>query len=281
MNYRDERDALRGRVEGLEQELEDARRSQMDEAAKRARIEQIEARMRETEANMNEMRRELGALRGKPSAKKNLMPLWIGIAMVFLGAIVSGFLLARAPAPPPPYVERAVATVVPVPEAPPNPEIPTEDPLKTLKSVRKAKAQWTGKVSRINALGLAPGAPCLIDATLESEGGKQRVSHMTVKCADKVIYNSTDKLEGMAMMSSGMAEEPGKQAGTFVYAVSFNDTGSRSGPRAQISLDTTHQQGSVWSEVVPIFRVDFSIGKLSAPVQGEALMPYDKSLEPR
>lgn len=281
MNYRDERDALRGRVEGLEQELEDARRSQMDEAAKRARIEQIEARMRETEANMNEMRRELGALRGKPPAKKNLMPLWIGIAMVFLGAIMSGFLLVRAPAPPPPYVERAVATVVPVPEAPPIPAIPTENPSRPPKAARQVKAQWTGKVSRINALGLAPGAPCVIDATLESEGDKQRVSQLTVKCADKVIYDSTHQLNGMSSMGYGMAEEPGKTSGTYSYALNYSDIGARSGQRTQVSIDTTQQHGFVFSEVVPVFRVEFSVAKLSAPVQGQALMPNDKYLEPR
>ncbi len=277
MNYRDERDALRGRVEGLEQELEDARRSQMDDAAKQARIAQIEARMRETEANMNVMRRELGALRGNPPAKKNLMPLWIGIAMVFVGALMSAFLLVRAPAPPPPIINvPTVVTAVPVP--PPIPAIP-EETAKPAVPVRKTIAQWTGRILRSNAAGLAPGAACLIDASLESEGDKQRVSQLTVKCADKVIYNSSDKLEGMSMMGSGMAELPGKKQGTFEYSVSFNDTGARAGGRTQVSLDTTHKEGSVWSEVVPMFRVDFSVAERSAPVQGEPLVPNKFLLE--
>jgi len=41
MNYRDERDALRGRIEGLEQDLQNARRIQQDDAGKRPPVEQI------------------------------------------------------------------------------------------------------------------------------------------------------------------------------------------------------------------------------------------------
>lgn len=281
MNYRDERDALRGRVDGLEQELEDARRAQIDDATKRARIEQIEARLRETEANMHAMRQELGALRGDERPKKTRAVLWIGVAMVFVGALVSTLVLVRAPAPPPPRAQNFPTVAEPIPAPPPIPEIPTDDPLKAPTAVRQVKAQWTGKVTRSNALGLAPGAPCLVDATLESDGAKQRVAQLTVTCDKKTMYNSSDKLEGMSMTSAGMAEVPGKQAGTHEYAVNYNDTGARAGGRTQISLDTTHQQGSVWSEVVPIFRIDFSVSERSVPIQGEPLLPKKDYLEDR
>lgn len=277
MNYRDERDALRGRIEGLEEDLQDARRDRQDDAAKRARIEQIEARMRETEENLRAMRAELGALGVVSQPKKNVVPVFAGMgAAVALVAVIGGFFLARAPQPMPvqaPHIRQQPAAE-PVPLPPP--EVPADEPLKPPAPARQVKAQWAGKITRAQGLAGGPGAPCVIDATLESAGDKARVEALSVKCGDKFVYQSTDQLEGMSMNGYGMAEEPGKEAGTFVYAVSYNDTGARSGPRTQISIDTTHGQGAVWSEVVPIFRVEFSVPTLSAPVKGEALIPAKK-----
>lgn len=281
MNYRDERDALRGRIEGLEQDLEDARRMQQDDAAKRARIEQIEARMRESEENLRAMRAELVALGASPQPKKkNLVPVFIGMSVAFLAAAMAAVFVARAPAPPPPPVLRSpqIVPAEPIPEIAPLPEIPTDDPLplKPPAPARQVKAQWVGKVTRIQGLAGGPGAPCIVDATLESGGNDGRVSELSVQCSGKVVYQSTDKLEGMAMTGYRLREEPGKDAETQVYAVSYSDTGARSGPRTQVSLDTGHGQGAVWSEVVPIFRVEFSVPTLSAPVKGEALLPAKK-----
>lgn len=278
MNYRDERDALRGRIEGLEQDLHDARRVQQDDAAKRARIEQIEARMRETEANLRAMRSELVALGAKPQPKKNLVPVFIGMGAAVLVTAMAAVFFVRAPAPPPPPILRVPPVVEPAQVAAPLPEIPTDDPLplKPPAPPRQTKAQWIGKVTRIQGLAGGPGAPCIVDATLEGGDNDGRVSELSVKCSGKFVYQSTDKLEGMSMLGYGMAEEPGKEAGTHAYAVKYSDTGARSGPRTQISLDTTHGQGAVWSEVVPIFRVEFSVPTLSTAVKGEALLPANK-----
>lgn len=276
MNYRDERDALRGRVEGLEQDLEEARRAQQDDASKRARIEQIESRMRETEDNLRAMRSELAALGAAPKPKKNLVPLFMGMGVAFLAAGMSAVFLARTPVQAPPPIVSMPQQIVEAPVPVPIPEIPQEEPLKPPAPPRQVKAQWAGKVTSANGLGIGPGASCSVDATLESAGEKQRVAHLSVKCGEKVVYNSSDKLEGMSMSGAGMAEEPGKESGTFAYAVSYNDTGARSGPRTQVSLDTTRKQGAVWSEVIPIFRVEFSVLPLSGPVKGEALIPNKK-----
>ena len=281
MNYRDERDALRGRIEGLEQDLDEARRAQQDDAVKRARIEQIEARMRETEQNMQAMRSELAALGAGPKPKKNLVPLVIGMGVATAVAAMAGVFLMLAPRVQPraavePYQHTDVGpahTSVPIAEPPPIPAFPKEEPVKPLAPVRQVNAQWTGKITRAQGIAAAPGAPCVVDATLESQGDKQRVTQLSVKCAGKVVYNSTDKLEGMSMTGSGMAEEPGKESGTFSYAISYSDTGARAGSRSQISLDTTQKQGAVWSEVIPIFRVEFSVPPLSGPIKGEALIP--------
>jgi hypothetical protein len=280
MNYRDERDALRGRIEGLEQDLQEAKQAQQDEATKRARIEQIEAKMRETEASLEAMRAELASMGGPRESKKMLVPMIVGMgAMLLVGTVAAVFLmLVRTPLPPPPvHVGTPKTPATPAVTQAPIPEIPTNDPLEPPPSpTRQAKVQWTGQITKTNGLGLAPGSRCTIDATLESTGAKQRVPEVAVKCGDKIVYNSKDKLEGMSMSGSGMAEEPGKEAGTFTYALNYSDTGARSGPRTQVTIDTTQKQGIVWSDVIPAFRVEFSVPSLSAPVKGESLKPPKK-----
>lgn len=277
MTYRNERDALRGRIQGLEQDLQDARRSQQDDEAKRARIAQIEARMREAEDNLRMMRAELASLGGASRPKNSTrVVLVVAIAVLLLGAGMTSFLLGRTPvvkkqdiAPPNRVVE---APAVPIAEAPVPKAEPQPVPAQPEVPARRVDVQWNGKVARANGLGAGPGAPCVVSATLESKGEKPRIPSLSVQCGGKPVYRSSDKLEGMSMSSSGFAEEPGKEAGTFAYAIKYSDTGARSGPRTQVSLDTTQGQGVVWSDVVPIFRVEFSVPALSVPVRGERLM---------
>jgi hypothetical protein len=96
------------------------------------------------------------------------------------------------------------------------------------------------------------------------------------------VYRSTDKLEGMSMNSAGFAELAGvgKDAGSLVYALKYTDTGSRAGPRTQVSIDTTHGVGAAWSDVMPSFRVDFKVPETSAPVKGERLTEEKSKTEP-
>ncbi|TKD08442.1 hypothetical protein [Polyangium fumosum] len=275
MTYRDERDALRGRIQGLEQDLQDARSSQQSAEEKRARIEQIEGRMREAEQDLQALRSELASLRGAPPQPKKsplVVPfLLLGgtILLAMTGGVV--LLVAREPLPPPhePVESPAVATApVPVVE-PPRPET---SPAPPPAAARQVAARWEGKVTRANGLPLAPGASCVVHSTLEGNGDTGRVVDLAVTCGGRPVYDSKDKLEGMSMNGYGLGEEGGKALGTFRYAVRYSDTGARSGPRTQVSLDSTQGQGAVWSDVVPIFRVEFQLPTLSMPVRGERLL---------
>ncbi len=285
MTYRDERDALRGRIHGLEQDLDEARRSQNADAEKRARVQQIEGRMREAERDLKGLRDELVALRGPapPQQRSNALPLIVaGFAVVGVafGGVLAYFLtsaprpvvtVATAPVEPP----AVVTAPVPSPEPPPPEKIvPPPAP------ARQVAARWEGKVIRANGMALGPGAPCVVDATLESTGEKARVEALTVTCGGRAVYRSTDQLEGMSMNGSGLGEEPGKAEGTFTYAVRYSDTGSRAGPRTQASLDSTQGMGAAWSDVVPMFRVEFKLPALSAPVRGERLMAPPPAKDP-
>lgn len=284
MTYRDEREALRGRIQGLEQDLQDARRVQQDDEAKRARIAQIEARMHEAEGDLKAMRAELETLGAARRPKRlSWTVVAAAVAVVLVGASVASFRLLQ-PAHQAPFEEPLEPAVA----APPPPEVETPAPTAIPTPAETARAavppvevQWTGKVTRANGLAIGPGAPCVVSATLASDQGKARVSRLSVKCGDKVLYQSWDKLEGMSMSSYGFAEEPGKEAGTFAYAVKYGDTGARSGPRTQVSLDTTQGQGAVWSDVVPMFRVEFSVPALSPSVKTERLTDATSETEPK
>ncbi|MDC0747172.1 hypothetical protein [Polyangium mundeleinium] len=273
MTYRDERDALRGRIQGLEQDLQDARISQQSAEEKRARIEQIEGRMREAEQDLQALRSELASLRGAPPQPKKSS---LGAPLLLVGTVLLAItgsvvlLVAKDEPPPPPHepvVSPAVATApVPVVE-PPRPETSPAPA-----SARQVAARWEGKVTRANGLPLAPGASCVVNSTLEGNGDTGRVVDLAVTCGGRPVYDSKDKLEGMSMNGYGLGEEGGKALGTFRYAVRYSDTGARSGPRTQVSLDSTQGQGAVWSDVVPIFRVEFQLPPLSVPVRGERLL---------
>jgi len=273
MTYRDERDALRGRIQGLEQDLQDARSSQQSAEEKRARIEQIEGRMREAEQDLQVLRSELASLRGAPPQpkKSSLVVPFLILGSTALLAITGGvvLLVVKEPPPPPhrPVALPAVATApVPVVE-PPRPETsPAPAP------ARQVAARWEGKVTRANGLPFAPGASCVVNSTLEGNGDTGRVVDLAVTCGGRPVYDSKDELDGMSMNGYGLGEEGGKALGTFRYAVRYSDTGARSGPRTQISLDSTHGQGAVWSDVVPIFRVEFQLPTFSMPVRGERLL---------
>lgn len=287
MNYRDDRDALRGRIEGLEQDLEEARRAQETDEAKRARIHQVEARMRETEENLRVMRAELEALGASPPPKqqklanKSAGPMLVAMVTLFFAAVTAAFFLARKPA-------RSYASVNPPPTftpaftSAPIPEIPTDDPLKPSTN-RQVKAQWDGKITKMQSFGGLPGSPCVVTATLENSEGDGRVADLSVYCNGKPIYQSTDQLSGVSSTGYAIGEGPGKSAGTFAYTLNYSDIGARSGPRTQVSIDTTHGQGVVWSDIVPVFRVEFSVAKQSDSVKGDALLPAKKNdpFEPR
>ncbi|MDC3984228.1 hypothetical protein [Polyangium jinanense] len=283
MTYRDERDALRGRIQGLEQDLDEARRSQQTAEEKRARIEQIEGRMREAEQDLQALRSELASLRGAPPPNKRarVLPFLIGGTFT-LFALGGAFLAIVYKAPPPRPHERiapppAVVTAPAPPGEPPGTEAPPAPPPAP---ARQVAARWKGKVTRANGLPFGAGAACDVDSTLEGNGEKGSVVDLSVTCGGRPVYRSTDQLEGMSMNGYGLGEQPGKEAGTFTYAVRYSDTGTRSGPRTQISLDSTQGQGAVWSDVVPIFRVEFQLPTFSAPVRGERLLSPAPAKEP-
>jgi len=111
-DYRDDRQALRQRVDDLERELEDAKERAADRDALGARIEELE--------------REKAKLEGRLAGRRrpnSLVFVFVAMAVTSLGVALVAIFLLRAPpkppAPPPPIpMPRKVAprTPAPVPE---------------------------------------------------------------------------------------------------------------------------------------------------------------------
>ncbi|WP_437608965.1 hypothetical protein WMF20_48935 [Sorangium sp. So ce834] len=281
MRYRDERDALRGRVDSLEEQLAAAKKEleEQRDDGRAARVEQLERQMDEARRVLDELGRELDAVRGRPR-RSLAVPILATLAGLGFCAMVAGYAMTRPesyaiqgpprpaaapppePAPVPPPPEPA-----PAPPAPPEPAAPPpEEPSRT------ATATWRATVARATGLPLAAGAPCTVEAELASSGDSIHVPALEIVCGGKPIYRSSDSLNGMSMFSSGVEEDSGAAPGTYVYALSYQDKGSRAGERAEVSIDSIRKAGAVWRDSAPAYRVELTLPYQSAPVKGEPLL---------
>ncbi|AUX48713.1 hypothetical protein SOCE26_102540 [Sorangium cellulosum] len=277
MQYRDERDALRGRVEGLEEQLAAARKELEDrrDDDRTARVEQIERQMAEARRVLDQLGRELDAVRGRP--KRSLAVPLLVAATVLAGAAVAALMLGRSSSevsfvPLPPVAPTLVQIPPPAPEPSSEPEPPTPASPSPERRTRTASATWKATVTRATGLPLAAGAACTVEAKLASPGDDVDVSELQVLCGGKPIYRSTDPLNGMSMFRSSVEEDSGSSPGTYLYAISYEDKGDRAGSRAEISLDSIRKVGAVWSDSAPAYRVELKLPYQSAPVQGEPLL---------
>ncbi|MGK3998149.1 hypothetical protein [Sorangium sp. So ce1024] len=279
MRYRDERDALRGRVDSLEEELATARKELEDrrDDDRAARVEQLERQMADARRVLDQLGRELDAVRGRPRRRPSAAILAL-IAGLGLCAAVPVVVLLRSSSEPPAAPVGAVAhpTPIPVPAEPP-PVAPAPAPPKPTtpapaRPLRTATATWKATVTRATGLPLAAGAACTVEAELASAGDDIRVPSLQVVCGGKPIYRSSDPLNGMSMFSSGVEEEAGAEPGTHVYAIAYQDKGSRVGERAEISLDSVRRSGAVWRDTAPAYRVELTLAYQSPPVAGEPLL---------
>ncbi|WP_437599564.1 hypothetical protein WMF28_42755 [Sorangium sp. So ce590] len=276
MRYRDERDALRGRVDSLEEQLAAARKEleghRDDDRA--ARVEQIERQMAEAHRVLDQLGRELDAVREGPR-RSLAVPILAMLAGLGLCAMVAGYALMR------PASDAIVDVPGPVPAvpaepvpAPPSPAPAPPEPAASApeRPLRRATATWSAAVTRATGLPLAAGARCTVEAELTSSGDDIRVPSLEVVCGGKPIYRSRDPLNGMSMFSSGVEEDSGAEPGTQVYALSYEDKGSRAGDRAEVSLDSIRKAGAVWRDSAPAYRVELMLAYQSPPVAGEPLL---------
>jgi hypothetical protein len=262
MDYRDERDALRARVESLEGEV----------ASTRAELE----RMRATENALGAARRENEKLRsevrrltGKGSRSRTARPAALVSGGVLCAVTIGGLVMGAArwrmsgdqgPSPRP-SVQAGAA------ERPPE-------------GLREVTATWSARVGRAEGLPFDHHAPCTLRAKLKSDGREHAMPDVEVACSGKALYRSSDQLEGVSSMRHNVEEAPGPEAGSYRAALSFEDQGTRTGERAQASIHTSAGVVVVWKDTAPAYRVELEVDELSAPWEGRALLARNERLRP-
>jgi hypothetical protein len=270
MDYRDERDALRARVESLEGEIATAR---AENERMRATESALAAAQRENEKLRAEVRR-LQPRGNRPSAWPIAGLVVCGVAVCAGGAALT--LLTRSMHQPPVVVEqpggdeRPAATAVegpaPKPEREPSP--------------RATTVQWEARVRKSDGLAFPVGTACTVRATLRTDGAKGRSPDVEIACGGKSLYRSTDQLEGQSSMSYAEGEVPGPEAGSYRATLQYQDQGPRTGARTQASLSTTDRVAIVWKDTAPSYRVELEVDELSSAWKGPALIEEDEAQSP-
>ncbi len=243
MAFRDDREALRQRTAELEAEVE-AQRAQVE------KTKALEAELVRTRHALHEMEQKLPTRKNRASPPAVLLGGLVAVAVA--GAVMSFALVRRGPPPPPPSPVSHPA--LPRAVAPPSDAAPA----------REVKTHWVGRVKSATGLALDVGASCRLDATLRTPKGTELV----LACGDKVLYRSTDPLDGVSQHGWSLGEVPGPTSGTARQWLLWDDVGTRTGERAQASIDTKLGVASAWRETQPNYRVDVEIEPFSEPASG-------------
>lgn len=281
MDYRDERDALRARIESLEGAL----------ASAQAEVE----RMRATEAALEASRREVQLLRAEmdrfrpgqtPPQGPRMGPLIAVGTVVMAGVFALAFFLRASPAAPPPPAPEPTSAATPVVLVPPpsRAEPVVQAPAKPRrapepeKPARTAQVEWKATIARSQGGGPPPGTPCKIVADVSGDGSSAGVGNLEVSCGTRFLYRASDTFNGMSNNGSHVEEVAGKAAGALQYTLNYEDQGARSG-RSQITIDTNQRSGTVWSDNAPTFRVDLRMEPMSLARTGEPLIDPENRKE--
>ncbi len=280
MTYRDDREALKGRVEALERELADARRQGQEEGREAAetQADELQARIGGVRRELDRMEAELRELRGDEARSPSKVPVRLLALVPIVVAIGGGFYVvfgrgAPAVSPGTPEPVQVVAPVVAAPEPPkveppPAPKSePRAEPTFQLPTTRFAKARWRATVKSAQGASFGPGSSCFVDATITTQDTNTGVPELTVTCGAQVIYSSEESFNGVSQTGNDAIERMGATDDKSTFTLQYSDVGTRSG-RAQIDLDSNHREAAVFRENIPRMRVE-----LSLPVESEPTTP--------
>ena len=274
MTYRDDRDVLRGKVERLEKELGEAQSELERTEDARVRTARLEKELADAQRELDEIKRKLGGHERGRGDGTEVTPASIATVIAALAVLGIGgayFLSSRRAGPPAPPPR-------PAPTSAPEVEVPVieeADPALVpapLASKRQLAVTWQAKVTRAQGVPLEAGAACTVGATVGSDGKSSSAELVEVRCGPRTVYRSTDPMSGTSMSSTFVEELPDEREGAYRYALSHEDTGARTGLRAQASISTLAGVGAVWSDSMPSFRVELALDETSAPSEGEPLV---------
>ena len=280
MTYRDDRDALKSRVEELERELAGARRrgEQEGREAAEARAGELQGKLVGLRGELDRMEAELRELRRDKEEPGPNRAVWAVAAVPIVLALIGGIFVVFVRRPPPRLDDAPPRRVeIPNNDAPPEPslpELPAPTPAPPPKRerpepapMRSAKARWRATVKSAQGAPVAPGSTCFVDAVITTRDTNTGVPDLSVTCGSEVIYSTEQPFNGVAQMGNDALERLGPTDEKSTFTLQFTDMGTRSG-RPQIDLDTKLRQGVVFRDNLPKLRVE-----LSLPIESEPTAP--------
>ncbi len=270
MDYRDDRDALKARMESLEGELATAR---AEAERMRATENALAAAQRENEKLRAEVRRLTPTAKPPISSSKTAFLVGGGIAVLTVGAAVFVTFASSGPEPAPVTFIEVPATAKPVAEGP-TPAAPPEE------SARATTVEWPARVKKAEGLSYPVGSACTVRATLRTDGRQASMPDVEIACAGKWLYRSTDQLAGMSNSTFEVEEVPGAEEGSHRAVLSYQDTGSRTGERTQASISTFDHVAVAWTETAPTYRVELEVDEMSSAWKGPALFTEHEGRKP-
>ncbi|MCA9616313.1 MAG: hypothetical protein KC586_26335, partial [Myxococcales bacterium] len=195
--------------------------------------------------------------RSSGSAPPSRAPALIAAAAGLVVAMgVAGFLAFSTSAPtavsPPATPMPAMPTIPAVPAVPPVPSIPPgQEPDPAPEPVpARFGAVVTTSVGRPD---VSVGTGCVIETQL----GLGDVRALSVRCPAGLVYDPSEEL-GASMTMSSSQESPRNTAAGLVHLVAFSESGQRTGPRAQIDLNTQAGVLRVWRDGAAPFDLRFA-----------------------
>lgn len=243
------------------------------------------------EEELSEVKAELARVRaGDGGRARRRAALVIVVAALTLAGGAAAFLLVRVPAPsppsppadplramppatpPPPPTPPMVATEPEPPTAPPAPIVASDEPV-----ADAVELVWRAEAVEVAGVRVPVGAQCEIRGTFRPYSDARhrratRINPFVVRCGDRVLYDPSESLgSGMSMSDSHADETLAADGRSFEYALVYRDEGARTGPRAQVGIDTVNRRGRVWRDGASAMHVDLRIRDVSAPRQGAGI----------
>ncbi len=236
MPMRDDREALRARIEALTGELDAAERTVSDLRDAASERDALAEERDRLARELGKAQKALGkvAEKKKPRSPKATQPtlVIVGIALASVAAFVVAQLSNGTDATPPLF--RGGASTAPGTRSAAGAPSAWQTPFVLRASVRSARG-----------VALTPGNACevrgaVIDTTNVSEGSPEQ---LRVACGNTVLYDTSEPFAGLSQSSASARYLPVPGGGTRAL-ITAEDIGARSG-RATLALDSWHGRAAL------------------------------------
>ncbi len=132
---------------------------------------------------------------------------------------------------------------------------------------------WKGRLTASSGSAPPVGSPCTLTTTVRSRPtGMPSYDRLTLECRGDTVYDSSVPLSGVASSTFGLDEEPvAGVVDVFRYLLQAQDVGARTGPRAQITVDTRKHEVTAFRDAAPTFHVQATVDELTPERRGRPI----------